>query len=165
MTAFTDGTYTIQLIMQQIDPEREDLSVDESGDLLDTGCLEITPSGAYFWHDLSLLVSMALDWKYSTGNFQSDSPVNPALRCVWVDGRYLTRPAGAATPTSAGSRFAHERSAASNSLREIRLLCEALSDGISCMPKYISSGDIQEILSEIRRAETAIAFANHIMWK
>lgn len=164
MTTFTDLNRTIHISMKQLDPERETLGADWSNELLDLGCLETDSKGAYIWHDLPGLVELALDWKYSTGAFKSDTPTDPGMRCVWIDGEYRTRPKLDPITRRPLRRYAHEISAASSSIREIRLLASSLEQAFTNISDQADPSTVSKVLAEIRRAETALAFASHIRW-
>ena len=173
MTTFTDGKNTITIRMQQLDPECECLSYDISDELLDTGVLETDESGAYIWFDLPGIIALALDWKYSTGDFCNDHPTDPGLRCVWVNDEYIVRhnhTESAENPVNSIThqpinKYENECSAILSSTRLIRQLCDTIDHTFRHISDKADPKLVSEIIAEVRRAETALSFANNAKWR
>lgn len=175
-TVFTDGSLYLSLELQEFDPFTGQNKPDWSADFCDTGILEQDETGAFIVDDLDCLLEAALDWKYGVGDFHEVTPPDPGFRSVYVNGCYLTRKGSFRSPHNTEARldpithqpiskYDNECSAILSSTRWIRQLCDTIDHTFRHISDKADPKLVSEIVAEVRRAETALSFANNAKWR
>ena len=83
----TDGTRTIEIEM--VVRDGDNVSADWSGDFYG-GAKYDEGLDAYLVDDVDYAIEQAMDWKYSSGDFQGTDDDDYWNRSVYVDGVYMT---------------------------------------------------------------------------
>lgn len=178
-TKFTDGKQFVELELRELDPHTGKLLPDWSVDFYDLSILDTDGRGAYIIDDVHVLIEQALDWKYSTGDWHSAQKPAPGFRFVYVNGLYQTRDINGEVPPIVGntearldpithqpiSKYDNECSAILSSTRWIRQLCDTIDHTFRHISDKADPKLVSEIVAEVRRAETALSFANNAKWR